>query len=385
MKNIYFCKLFSLDLESEKNNNNNKNLNSQIFNLINSIINAYENDKKIIIVDKFLNDFYGDNLTSNISDILNLDKLNCFLKENYNILLFDKENLEFKVNNIKFGLNNNCIDLTNEILSKFSLPNSNSLLVNTDVNLIFLKGYDPIINIQKKVYIKYSINNYTFEEIYDECDCVLKEPIIFNLNNENFNFDSVKLSNVKNKNMFDHILQNLQLSDIYDIISKNYFELNNLENKKINIVDLRLDNDIFKQFVNEDAIYEKYLEVIKRYILKHEKTIILYNDLNLDVDLEITNTNKTKTNYVNPVLKFLHDSDYNFSVSKNMTVFGSEINYNINLSIGKKCNNVYIGNFNMNKMNGSDFTYTLIQQMNHNVKHVLIDINNTKNKEEINF
>lgn len=378
MKNIYFCKLFSSALDST---NTKTNYINQLLNLINSIINAFENDKKIVIVDKFINDFYGENLTSNISDILNLDKLNIFLKENYNIVLVDKENLEFKVKCIKYGLDNNCIDLTNEILGQFSLPNN--LLVNTNVNLNFLKSYDPVPNFKKQVIIQYSLNNYEFEEIFDECDCVLKEPIIFNLNNENFRFDSVKLSNVKNKNMFDHILQNLQFSDIYDIISKNYLEINNLENKKINIVDLRLDNDIFKKFLNINEIYGKYIEVIKRYILKDEKTILLYNDYNSDI---ISKNNQQNTsNYVNPLVHFLHHSGYNYCVSKNLIVFGSEINTNINLGIGKKCDNVYIGNFNINQLNGSDFTYILIQQMNHNVKHVLIDVNNIKNKEQLNF
>jgi len=257
MKHIYFCKIFSSVSQ-------NSNFNNQMFNLINSIINAYENGKKIIIVDKFINDFYGENLTSNISDILNLEKLNVFLKENYNILLVDKENLEFKVNYIKYGLNDNLIDLTNEILTKYSL--NNSLLVDTNVNLNFLKSYDPVPNLQKQLIIQYSLNNHEFEEKYNECNCVLVEPIIFNLNNENFQFNSEKLSNVKNKNMFDHILQNLQFSDIYDIISKNYLENNNLENKKINIVDFRLDNDINKKLLNINEIYNKYIDVIKRYI-----------------------------------------------------------------------------------------------------------------------
>jgi len=371
MKNIYFCQLFS---------SSNTNYTSQLFNLINSIINAFENDKKIVIVDKFINDFYGEKLTSNICDILNLDKLNIFLKDNYNILLVDKENIEFKVKHVNYGIDNNFIDLTNEILTQFSFPNN--LLLDTNVNLNFIKSYDPAPNCKKQVIINYSLNNYEFEEIFDECDCVLKEPIIFNLYNDNFHFDSVKLSNIKNKNMFDHILQNLQFSDIYDVISNNYLENNNPENKKINVIDLRLDNDIFKKFlnININEIYGKFIDVIKRYILKHEKTILLYNDFNTDI-IDKNNIN----NYVNPVLHFLHHNGYDYCVSKNLPVFGSEINSNINLAIGKKCNNVYIGNFNINQLNGSDFTYTLIQQMNHNVKHVLIDVNNIKNKEQLNF
>ena len=84
-------------------------------------------------------------------------------------------------------------------------------------------------------------------------------------------------------------------------------------------------------------------------------------------------------------MHFLSNSGYNYSVSKNFSVFGSELNTNINLGIGKKCNNIYIGNFNIKKLTGSDFSYTLIQQMNNDVKHVLIDINNLKNTEKLNF
>jgi hypothetical protein len=68
-------------------------LANQIFSLITSIIIAYRQKKNTIVVDNFLNDFSKESYTP-ISEVLNLDQINIFLKEKYNIILIDKESLD---------------------------------------------------------------------------------------------------------------------------------------------------------------------------------------------------------------------------------------------------------------------------------------------------
>lgn len=360
MKKIYFSKLFSLE------NNND----FQLFNLINSIIIAINKKKNVVIVDKFLNDRKNIPMTSNISDIINLEKFNNFLKNNYNIYVFDRENLDFQVHSIKYGHPNNNIDLRNEILSQFSIPNN--LCVETNVNLNFLKNYDPIPNVQKSVYIHYSINNIHFKEIYEEQGCYLKEPIIFNLDENNFKYNSYALSNVnnKNKNIFDDILENLCYTSIYEIITKNYLETNNLIDTKINIIDLQ----IITNKNSNNKIENKYIYLIDKYINISEN-IIIFPSNNLEnsyLDNEI-------------IFDFLKKNGYKYNIHPYLPVLGNEINTIIDLNLGINCNSTYIGSFNMNKLSGSSFTYSLIQQMTKESKHVLIDIDNIDGIELINF
>jgi hypothetical protein len=362
MKKTYFSKLFSLE------NNND----FQLFNLINSIIIAINNKKNVVIVDKFLNDRKNTLMTSNISDIINLEKFNTFLKNNYNIYIFDRENLDFQVHSIKYGHYNNNIDLRNEILSQFSIPNN--LRVETNINLNFLKNYDPIPNVQKSVYIHYSINSIHFKEIYDEQGCYLKEPIIFNLDDSNFKYNSYTLSNVSNnnnnKNIFDDILENLCFTNIYEIITKNYLEMNNLLDTKINIIDLQ----IIANKNSNNKIENKYISLIDKYININENIIILpSNNLeNSYLDNEI-------------IFDFLKKNGYKYYIHPYLPVLGNEINTIIDLNLGLKCNSTYIGSFNMHKLSGSSFTYSLIQQMPKESKHVLIDIDNIDGKELTNF
>jgi hypothetical protein len=366
MKKIYFSKLFSLE---------NNSYDFQIFNLINSIIIAINNKKNIVIVDKFLNDRKNTQITSNISDIINLEKFNIFLKNNYNISVFDRENLDFQVHSIKYGHPNNNIDLRNEILSQFSIPNN--LRVETNVNLNFLKNYDPIPNVQKSIYIHYSINNIHLKEIYDEQGCYLKEPIIFNLDDSNFIHNSYTLSNVKNnKNIFDHILENLCFTNIYDIITKNYLETNNLIDTKINILDLQIIGNKNNNNNSNNKIENKYISLIDKYINKNENIIILPSNYHLD-------DNKYLNNEI--IIDFLKKNGYKYYIHSYLPVLGNEINTIIDLNLGIKCNSTYIGCFNMYKLSGSNFTYSLIQLMSKESKHVLIDIDNIDGQELINF
>jgi hypothetical protein len=362
MKKIYFSKLFSLE-----NNSND----FQIFNLINSIIIAINNKKNVVIVDKFLNDRKNTLMTSNISDIINLEKFNNFLKNNYNICVFDRENLDFQVHSIKYGHPNNNIDLQNEILSQFSIPNN--LRLETNVNLNFLKNYDPIPNVQKNVYIHYSINNIHFKEIYDEQGCFLKEPIIFNLDDSNFVYNSYTLSN-NNKNIFDDILENLCFTNIYDIITKNYLETNNLIDTKLNILDLQ----IIGNKNNNNKIENKYISLIDKYINKNENIIILPSKSSYHLDNNIFLNNEI-------IFDFLQKNGYKYYIHPYLPVLGNEINTIIDLNLGIKCNSTYIGSFNMYKLSGSNFTYSLIQLMSKESKHVLLDIDNIDGQELINF
>jgi hypothetical protein len=127
---------------------------NQLFSLITGIIIAYKSGKKTIIIDDFLND-YSKKETSLFSQLFDINKLNTFLKENYDIYIFDKNKIHFQVQEVKYGIHNQTIDITNEIIDNYC--SNNSLFIDTNVNLNMLVKVDPAPNMLKKLYIKYLI------------------------------------------------------------------------------------------------------------------------------------------------------------------------------------------------------------------------------------
>ena len=142
-------------------------------------------------------------------------------------------------------------------------------------------------------------------------------------------------------------------------------ETNQLLNKKNNIIDFQLNSN-----TNKNLIVNKYISLIEKYMNKSDNIIILPSYMNTQSD---------------KLFKYLSDNGYKYFIRNYLPVLGDEINTIIDINLGKKCNNVFIGNFNINECKGSNLTYTLLQQMDTNVKHILIDINNINNPENINF
>jgi len=109
---------------------------------------------------------------------------------------------------------------------------------------------------------------------------------------------------------------------------------------------------------------EKYINIIKKNISKHHENIILSSSL------------------LNNVIIFMKNNGYNYHfVDK---VFDDrEKNAIIDLLVSKKCNNVFIGNFNMKKLNGSTFSYYIWKIIDDNITKIYIDLDNIYDNEVI--
>jgi len=338
MKSIYFSKPYC----ANKNNN-------QLLNIINSIVKAIQLNKKVVIIDKFFNEFNNNSYTP-ISEIININRINNFLIKNYNIFILDKTQVDFKIHSIIYGINNNTIDITEEILTKFS--SENNIFIDTNENLNLIKNMDPLPNVAKQLDIFYTINSIPIKETHDERNSFLIKPLLFNLEDEIFINDSIELSKINNKNIFDHILQNIHFTEIYETMNNNFINTFDLVNKKINLIDLQVYEDD-----DEIKLINKYILLIKKYINKSDLTILVPNK---EIEFKL-----------NKLEKFLSEHNYYFKI-RNLSL-GNEIDNIININLGKKINNLFIGLFNMEELNGSNLSYILINQMNDNVKHVLID------------
>ena len=153
---MYYSKLFTAGV-------NNCGFTNQIFSLITSIIIAYKNNKKVVIIDTFLNDFSKKTHTP-ISQIFDINKINDFLKKTYNIIIIDKYDVEIKINSVKYGTLEKYIDLTGYILQKFY----KNKILHVNKNIIFNNIHgDPCLGKKKNLYLNYTINNYFYR--YFKC------------------------------------------------------------------------------------------------------------------------------------------------------------------------------------------------------------------------
>ena len=338
---------------------------NQIFSLITGIINAYQKGEKIVIVGNFLNDI-NKSIYTPINDIFDISNINIFLKQNYDIIIVDRNNIKFEIISAKYGTDDtNYIDLTDYIV-KHNFVN-NKLFINTQCSFNNMMG-DPCFGIIKKFILKYKINNYYIEEIYDE---KLTSDIIIDFDGCGY-VDTFGWINSFNDNMFDKILTNITFNA--DFILKSELIIKKINtNKRINIIHLRLEDDGIIHWSRQNNITrekykiileEKYINLIKNYISLNDENIILSSSLS------------------NGVIDFLNLYNYNYIFVEKF-FNDREKNAIIDLLVSKYCNNIFIGNFNIKKLSGSTFSYYIYKCMQNNVTKILIDLDNIYDKEII--
>ena len=107
------------------------------------------------------------------------------------------------------------------------------------------------------------------------------------------------------------------------------------------------------------TIENKYIDIIKNFIDKNDKNIILSYSLD------------------NNVIDFLKQNNYKYYFIEKDFNIGREINAIFDLVVGKYCNNIFIGNFNFSEfilLHFIIFSYCLIKRFKSNVKKILIDL-----------
>ena len=347
-----------------------------------SINNNPPNSTKVIFIGKYLMEI-NSNKFCDIGEIIDLNASNIFLKK-YNIILFDMFNFDFKIVQISYGLEKYSYDITSEIIkqneNENNMNNINKFCISKNINLNDIKG-DPIEyykkmffipfnkNQSKKLYITYSINGIIFNEILNESSGYLKNDFLIDFTQEK------KISPVYNDGsfIFADILRNIVFNNVYvkkaNEFIKSKININN--NKKINCIHLRLEDDAIEHWSKENKLdyntykpilENKYIQFIQKYIDKNIPTIILAH------------------NYDNNVIKYLTENNYNFIITPNFHP-DRDVSAIIDLHIGQICNNICICVFE------STFSLVLFTRAcnNANLKNYLICFTNINNNNEVHF
>jgi len=331
-------------------------LTNQIFALIASVIIAHKNNHKVVVFDSFLND-YSKNKYTAISHIFNINQINTFLREKYNIIITDKYNTSFQISHVKYGTETNNIDITEYVIKNFY--KNNTLRINKNTNFNNILG-DPCVGMEKKIFLNYKINGYQIEEIYEEN---LKNNISIDFFNSKYVYP-LNATNFSNNYMFQDILKNIYYNNFFLEKSDNILKQFD-SNKKINVIHLRLENDAIKHWskMNNSSeetfksyIENKYIQLFKKYISSTDQNILLSSTLNTSV------------------VNFLLENNYNFKFIPKF-FDDREKNAIVDFLVSKCCNNIFIGN------GGSTFSFYIEKSIQNKVKMIYIDLDKIYNDE----
>jgi hypothetical protein len=349
---------------------------NEIFFIVYGIIDCINNKRKNLVINNFrlqpmTHKFCG------ISEIIDIHHLNILLKE-YDITVFDRNNLSFNIDTIIYGLNENTFDITKE--SKELFYKSNEFCIPVGTNLNNIKG-DPYPGEAKTLLITYSLNSSKVTEEYSE---YIHKDIVLNLQNPTniLSWDQIDNCYINDRKLFDYLLKNIKFnnrfvkySEIALLIDRNneYTNISNIDfqNKKTNVIHLRVEKDMTGHMLSHNKMTQeeydidlqnKYIELIKKYFSKNDIIFVLSYGLN------------------NNVVKFLKENEYEFYFTKKQIFEGREQHAVVDLLIGEKCNNNFIGNWNFSIRQGSTFSYFLYVRNNAD-KNIFIDMYDIKTTE----
>jgi len=339
---------------------------NQIYSILYTCGHALRNNIHFIFIGKYLKEINTDNYC-NISEIINLAATNQFLKD-YNMVLIDYYDFSFDILEAKYGIGNTTIDITNEIKA---FRENKRFFISTNVNLNTLFG-DPVKHFKDKffislnsnnlkLYITYSINNVTCQEIYEQESGYLKSDIFYNFENAILT-PSLRIHNDCSPFSLG-VLRNITFNQEMILTTKECIETllsqnSNRNTNKINCIHLRLEEDAMQHWSKENnmtltefksVIEEKYIDEIKKNIDKTDATLILSH------------------NYDNKVIEFLKVNEYNYILTPKMDK-SRDVAAIYDLLIGQYCNNVYIFVYE------SSFSYTLLYRIYERSKVKLIQL-----------
>ena len=146
-----------------------------------------------------------------------------------------------------------------------------------------------------------------------------------------------------------------------------------IPNKKINVIHLRLETDAIKhwskmnnmdQLQFKDYTENKYIQLIAKNISQSDYTIILSGSQD------------------NKVITYLKENNYCYK-STHKHYEDREKNAIVDLLISQNCTNIFIGNFNFEKLNGSTFSYYICKLFTKSIKKICIDLDRIRDDAHI--
>lgn len=333
-------------------------LTNQLGFIVTGIMKAYVGNKRFIIIDDFNTQY---NILSRvpISTIVDLEPLNRYLKKLG--LLCSDSNVSLSIDWVKYGSGIHVKDVTAKTLERFY--KNGALVIPRSFSLNDLDG-DPLEGSVKNLYIKYRIGDFTHTVSFNEHR---SEDIILDLSQVQ-RYDHEGWINLYDIDQYNEILSNIVFNNKFREGAEIFFsKINSTE--KINAIHLRDDQDAIQFWarINKIPGYEfaerlndMYIGLVKKYF-KTKHTILV-----------ITGNKESR------VIKYLEENGYNYHISEKNTG-GRETDAIVDLLISERCNNIFIGNYNLTDYLGSTFSYLIYRRLPDDTKCVMIDMDHIRN------
>jgi len=383
---------------------------NSLFIFTNVILHMIKYKKKILILDDI------DKYKSNLIDLINIEKTNHFLNEKYNIFIFFKSSINFDLWNVRYGLPDNNIDLTNYIYIHFYKLNILYIPKHTNINEML---GDPAPYKKKFFFVKYYLNKYLFEDIYLEESNFLSDKIYYDFKNISYYQNNDVENNFEN---IQTVLPNIILNDRLYSFTENFFTKYFIKEDKINIIYIDLliknykkKNDYSFKIAYDMIDFAQVSEEIEQ--VKEDTDTIDITEENKEIHEVVTNViddileniidsiqkedwkNTLERNYINTIEKYVNINEKNIIISRtpnnNVIEYLKKKNYNLYFTkpqfketnclndlndflVTRFCNNKFIGCLEEN----NDYYY-MRHLLGKDVIQILITP--TKKKNETNF
>ena len=263
-------------------------------------------------------------------------------------------------NNANKGLCNQLFALVSGII--IAIKNKKKTIILDYFLIDYLKTqFSAISNVINMQAFNLFLQTHYHISIYDRTIVPNHESLPANLFQYHFYW-----INGLDRNMFDHIISNIPFAPFLKKSVNDFLQPKIISsNQKINVLHLRLEEDAFDHWSKQnhmnksrfqEIISNKYIDLINKHLNKEDINIIL----------SFSTQNK--------VINYLHDQGYQyFFCEKRFS--GREVNAAVDLIIGTHCNNIFIGNFNLEHLNGSSLSYVLWSRLKHkSITNIFIDL-----------
>jgi hypothetical protein len=212
----------------------------QIFSFACSAYTAIQTGKKVLVIDSDLFDVEG--LTNSL--------------EKHGLIVLEKNKMEYQKVAVFYGKGNHVVDLTEHVPP----------VLWADQNINLIQG-DPAVNVEKELFICYSLNGEEYTETYSE---IRTHPIVLDVSQAIYHSDFFWLDKV-NLTLYNDILKSIRVRQKATLKGNSHV---------IHVLSMEDIEQCAKQlYKKKEELYEvftkKYMEIITLFITNSTDTILL--------------------------------------------------------------------------------------------------------------
>jgi len=350
---------------------------NQLYCIVNTLtLASVQAGNKVVILDDFIEDI-DSNISKPSSLVLDINTCNEHLKP-YGITMIYKNSVVMTLDKVLYGLKHEkTIDITEEVRQNFWKPNH--LFIPKGFFLNHLAKEDPCPNLRKQLYVHYSLNGVPLQRVFYEQKLINVE----NIEIKHSHYDDKQHRSEMDSNepwltrinrndsrqmipLFDTFLNLLYFQSEFYQKANGFMDSILKSSSTFHVIHLRNEHDAIAHWSTMNRMsqqeyrecYEtKIMNCVRKYIVSKNEPIVILSSL----------VEK------NPVIEQLTKEGY-ILYSRNKEPIGREMNGVVDLIIGKICNGVFIGNYNLELHQGSTFSYVLYNSLCNHTTNILIDM-----------